>query len=720
MRKRTIYFLIPALLIGLLSFSVFKNEANPEKEKVLKELIFKGLMDKAHFNSIKINDDLSEKAFKQYLEKLDPGKRFLTKKDVEELNQFKLSIDDDISGKYVNLVPVSIRIWNERLAEAKTYCNAILDKEFDFTKNETAELNSDDWEYANNKTQLKERWRKYLKYQSIVRYHNKLENQEKKAKEAKEKGEEFKVKSDKDLETEVRKEVLRNFNNLFDRLEKQDEEDKFSDYVNSILAVYGPHTEYYLPYDKEEFDIQMSGRLEGIGAQLTQMDGNIKVTRIVIGSASWKQGELKEEDVILKVAQGEDEPVSVEGMPLKDAVSMIRGKKGTEVRLSIKKPDGRLLVVPIIRDVVILEESYAKSAVIKDDESGLKIGYILLPSFYADFQRSGGPSSAKDVKKELEKLKKENVDGIVLDLRSNGGGSLRDAVEMSGLFIEKGPIVQVRSKIAEPIVYEDKNSSITWDGPLVVMVNKISASASEILAAAMQDYGRAIIVGSSTTFGKGTVQQFFEMDNYLPQAYSQIKPLGSVKLTVQKFYRITGKSTQWKGVEPDVILPDVYNYLDIGERSLKYALPWDEIGAKDYDQWQSESDLKLLAKNSQIRLEKNEIFQLIEENAKRMKTQQDKKSQTLNFDAFTIEQEQLDAEAKKFKNLKKVHENLSIYGEVAKGGDSADSVKVARMEKWHKEIKEDVYLYEAIQVLEDHVKNISIASGNNKAKHIKD
>ena len=359
-------------------------------------------------------------------------------------------------------------------------------------------------------------------------------------------------------------------------MDKIDESDWLSIYLNSITTIYDPHTAYFPPQDKENFDIAMSGQLEGIGARLTSKGGFIVVAEIVPGSACWRQGQLKVGDKILKVGQGDEEPIDITDMRTDHAVKYIRGKKGTEVRLTVKQVDGSVITIPIIRDIVILEETYTKSAVIDNK------GYINLPKFYADFSGNGGRDCSDDVKNEILKLKEEGVEGIILDLRNNGGGSLQDVVEMAGLFIKEGPIVQVKAKVGKPRVYSDTDESVYYDGPLVVMVNTYSASASEILAAAMQDYGRAVIVGGSpTTFGKGTVQRAFDLDGFVSEAYDEIKPLGALKLTLQKFYRIDGGTTQLKGVTPDIILPDTWSYLNVGEKDQEFPIPWDEIGSPE-------------------------------------------------------------------------------------------------------------------------------------------
>jgi carboxyl-terminal processing protease len=715
MKKQLFSTIIPIfLLIGFVSFSIINAEnTSPSKEKLLREIIFQSLINQAHYNVLPLNDEFSGKAYDLYIKRFDSGKRFFIQEDLDRLGVHRLMIDDELKGQANPLFDLAQEIWNVRIKEAKGYCEEILSKPFDFSVDEKIELDSDKRKFASTKEQLREEWRKYLKYQALVRYHTKISAQEKQRENAAKNGSEFKEKTIMEMEEEVRKEVLKNFHNLFDRLEKTSREEQLADYFNAILNVYCPHTEFYPPYDKENFDIQMSGRLEGIGASLSQIDGEIKVMSIVPGSASWKQGELKEEDVILKVAQGEAEPVSVVNMPLKDAIALIRGKRGTEVRLTVRKPNGRLVVIPIVRDVVIIEESYAKAAIIHDETTRHKTGYILLPSFYADFSGKGGRSSAEDVKSLVLQLKAQNVQSIILDLRSNGGGSLQDAIDMSGLFIKDGPIVQVRSRKGEPVVLEDKNPDIAWDGPLAIMINEYSASASEILAAAMQDYGRAIIVGSKTSFGKGTVQRFFDLDYYTPNSMAHLRPMGSVKMTIQKFYRITGKSTQWKGVSADIILPDIYENLEIGESSMDYALPWDEIKPKTFKAWQSNMDLEALAKSSTKRVKNDEVFSNIRDNAARVKKQRETTLQTLEFSRFKAQQEQLDKESEKFKKAYKSYDHLVISQlKEPAATPELESIKSESTQKWHSEIRENPYIYETMAILNDFIKQNSVAVTN--------
>ncbi|HEY0029208.1 MAG TPA: S41 family peptidase, partial [Bacteroidia bacterium] len=543
-KSKKLLFLIPAAALAFISATYIVQS---DKEEAIDQILMQSL-NSVHYSPMEVNNDFSKKVFKLYMERLDYNKKFLIQSDVDELKKMEEQIDEDINKGSFTFFDKSFDIINKRVEEAKVYYTDILAKPFDFTNDENLQLDAEKTAYAKDKNGLKEEWRKSLKYQTLARMVEMMDNQEK----AKEKSDTVKLKSRTELEADARKKILKSNDDYFKRLKEFDRNDRIAIYFNSIAGVYDPHTEFFAPKDKANFDIGMSGQLEGIGAQLQEKDGYIKVSNIVPGSASYKQGQLKAGDLILKVAQGAGEPVDVVDMRMDDAVLLIRGKKGTEVRLTVKKPDGNIIVIPIIRDIVVLEDSYAQSVIIKGKKN---IGYIKLPSFYADFSGKGGRSCAKDIKKELEKLKAEHVDGIILDLRYNGGGSLPDVVDMAGLFIDKGPVCQVKQKAALAQVLEDRDAGVVYDGPLTVMVNSNSASASEIMAAAIQDYHRGVIVGTSpSSFGKGTVQRFFNLDDYLPPAYANLKPLGEVKITTQKFYRINGGATQLKGVVPDIVL----------------------------------------------------------------------------------------------------------------------------------------------------------------------
>lgn len=510
-----------------------------------------------------------------------------------------------------------------------------------------------------------------------------------------------KIKTYEELEKLSRKEVLKTFEDWLTRVKMRDRSDLLNMYFNTIASAYDPHSSYMAPKDKKNFDIQMTGQLEGIGATLTQPNAYIKIVKIVPGSPCYKQGELEVNDLILKVAQGDKEPVNVVDMKMDDAIQMIRGKKGTEVRLTVKKMDGTIKVIPIIRDVIVLEETFAKSAIIKKGGKNKKVGYINLPRFYANFSDRNGRTCAVDVEKEVKKLNKENIDKLIIDLRNNGGGSLQDVVKIVGLFIKKGPVVQVKSRIGSPYVLKDENANILYDGQLIIMINEFSASASEILAAAIQDYGRGIIVGSKHTFGKGTVQRFVSIDQII-RGYEELKPFGNLKLTIQKFYRINGGATQLKGVSSDIVLPDGYSQMDIGEKELDYPLEWDEILPASYTKTNSISNLKEIEINSQKRVKSDTSFMLINKYAGWLKATRDEEIETLNLEKYRAKEKERKNKTKRFSNMSKIKYNLQFS--VLKADSVkiySDTIKQNRMESWHKELEKDIYINEVFNIAQE-------------------
>lgn len=692
LKNKKLLFLIPAVALAFFSYTTIQQS---DKEEAIDQLLMQSISN-SHYQPKEINDDFAEKVFNLYIQRLDYNKKFLIQEDIDDLKKLKPTIIEDVNNGHFVFFNRSYELIGKRIDESKEYYTEILKKPFDFTTDETLELDVEKLSFEKSKTELKESWRKSLKYQTLAKIVEMKESQEK----AKEKSDTVKIKTFEELEITARKKVLKSNDDWFKRLKKLDRNDRIAVYFNSITGIYDPHTEYYAPKDKANFDISMSGQLEGIGAQLQEKEGYIKVTNIVPGSASWRQGQLKEGDIIVKVAQGEAEPVDITDMQLDDAVQLIRGKKGTEVRLTVKKPDGNTVVIPIIRDIVVMEEAFAKSVILK---KGKNIGYIKLPSFYADFNGRGGHSCSRDVKIEIEKLKAEKVEGIILDLRNNGGGSLADVIDIAGLFIDKGPIVQVKSRSGIPSVMDDKDPSVLYDGPLTIMVNANSASASEIMAAAIQDYKRGIIVGTSlSTFGKGTVQRFFDLDDYLPSQYDTIKPLGQVKVTTQKFYRINGDATQIKGVTPDIILPDPYYLLDQGEKEQDYPIAWDEIPASTYQVQQPRYALEKIKANSAKRLKGNSSFILLEEAAKRLKRQKDSTLVSLNYDKYVIEKKNSEAEAKKMEALDKEISGMEITALKTKiPVIEGDTLKASKEKEWFKSMKKDLYLYETMNIMNE-------------------
>ena len=485
---------------------------------------------------------------------------------------------------------------------------------------------------------------------------------------------------------------------FFDFVGDLERKDWFVQYINTIVDEFDPHTFYFAPEEKEKFDTSMSGKFEGIGARLQKKPEGAKIVEIISGGPVWRDQRLEVGDEIIKVGQNGEEPINIVGMRLDDAIKLIKGAQGTVVDLTVRKVDGSLDVVSLTRDVVELEESYAKSAnIIKGQE---KFGIINLPKFYVDFNDYSERNAATDVAKEVERLKEEGMEGLILDLRDNGGGSLKTVVEMAGLFIKDGPIVQVRSKDKGKDVYDDKDERIQWDGPLVILVNELSASASEILAAAMQDYKRAIVIGSKQTFGKGTVQNVIPLNNMLRS--NEHGDLGAIKITTQKFYRINGGSTQLEGVKSDIIVPDRYSYIDLGERDQSNPLGWDKITPADYKAWDGYIDYEKTIADSKKRMANSPQIKLIEENAKWLKAEQDETEISLNYDTYKEEKDKDKEQSDYFKKLTDYDSQLTFqslgYEEQL---FTKDSVLREKRNRWHKNLAKDVYVEEAVNVLED-------------------
>ncbi|MCF8369506.1 MAG: carboxy terminal-processing peptidase [Bacteroidales bacterium] len=692
---------LSALAILLLSVSLWVLASRSNEDDLRRDLLMKVVsfaVNSGHYDPGDINDNFSEKAWELYIDRIDYAKRFLLQEDVDKLAKFKHDIDDAVNEVNFDFFDLSIEILDKRTNETEGYFKEILAKPFDFEKEEFYEFDPDKREFAKSKKELKERWRLSLKYETMNRIFDMTEDQEKAA----EKSDTVTIKTFAEIEKDAREKILKRYDDWYHRIRKLNEDDRLSTYVNAIVNVFDPHTEYFPPRDKENFDIRFSGQLEGIGAQLTQKNAYVEVSRVIPGSPSWKQGELEVGDFILKVAQDGEDPVDIVDMRLNDAVQLIRGKKGTKVILSIKKLDGTLKDISIIRDVVVLEETYAKSAIIKDDNNGMNYGYIKLPSFYVDFSKINGKNCFDDVKAELEKLKAENIEGLIFDLRDNGGGSLEDVVKIAGLFIEEGPVVQSMGRKGASRIYRDEDPQVQYDGPMVVMVNGISASASEIFAAAMQDYNRAIIIGGNSTFGKGTVQNFTELDRMVPKKPRDMQDLGSLKMTIQKFYRINGGSTQLKGVTPDIIFPDYYNYMDFGEKDMDNPLPWTEIKSLTWNPWNAGYDEDYIIDISQKRIQSDTLLQLVEENGKRLKDIRENTSFTLVYDDYELLMKQREEEGKRFDRIGKDSLNISIdLLATDKASMVSDTSKKARSEAWLSGLTKDVYLLGSVNVLKD-------------------
>ncbi len=731
MKFRGFVLFVFVALIGLVAAYYPPKVDNAQKEAILIQTILDGLK-QLHYNPVELDDEFSSKLHNIYLERLDGGKRWLTQNDIDQLDQYKDLLDNEANQGTYDFLTLSIDLKQKGIEKTEKFFQEILATPMDFTTNEIVEMDGEKKSYAKNDAELKAYWEKSLKYDVLSRLVEKIETQEKKIAEEKDKlegkvastvdavitgsdsetedkeEEEFIIKTEAELEQESREAVLKVYSDWYSRLAKKKRKDHLSDYLKAFSNVFDPHTEYFLPVDKENFDMSMSGRLEGIGARLQEtIEEGAKVVSIVPGGPAWQGKVLEVNDLIQKVAQDKDgEWVDVTGWTINDVVQKIRGKKGTKVRLTLKKVDGAIVETIITRDEIIMDEGFAKSSILDIPDAVDNIGYIHLPRFYADFRKSDGRQCAVDVEKEIAKLKEENVNGIILDLRNNGGGSLRDVVDMSGLFIEQGPIVQVKSREAAAEVLSDRDASVQYDGPLIVMVNSFSASASEILAAALQDYDRAVIVGSDATFGKATVQRFFNLDRAI-RGHSEIKPLGEIKLTMQKFYRIDGSSNQLKGVQPDIVFPEIYDQIKTGEQEYETAMTWSEIESVPHSQSvYHPTSMSSLKAASTSRIAQNTTFQKVKENATRLKTQRDKTTYSLNMDEYRAFKKKQKAEADKYKDLfDEAIPGMNVRSlDADKDYINEDESRKARFDDFLEGLTKDAYLEETLYIMKDMIK----------------
>jgi carboxyl-terminal processing protease len=686
--------------------SILGSIMNPKprytREMVLGNIL-KGALENMHFTGKEIDNNLSKEAFKVYLERLDYGKQFLLESDVKKLEKFRDRFDDMIVEGNLEILDVSSELMNKRIGQIEKNVETILSKPMDYNKKDAIETDSKKRTFAKTEKDLFGHWDRLMKFEVLNRIVDKKEEQN--GLMTDEKGNKKKPLSDKkltdvEIEKDAREKTLKSYKKFFSRLVNEKRSDKLDKFYNSITKVFDPHTNYLVPEEKEDFDIDMSGKLEGIGAILREDNSYIKVERIVPGSASWKTKEVEAEDIILKVGQGKDEPVDVVDMSLRDAVKMIRGKKGSEVRLTIKKPNGLIKVVPIIRDVVEIDESYVKGTVLELTPIKKKIGYITIPKFYRDFNDRAGRNVTDDTRREIERLNREGVEGLIVDLRNNGGGALEDARMISGLFIEKGPIVQVKANQGTPDILADSDSKIDFQKPVIVLINRFAASASEILAAALQDYNRAVIVGGEFTHGKGTVQAVVDLDGYISPMAKSYSPLGALKITIQKFYRVNGSSTQFKGVTPDIVLPDQFSHLESGEKFLDYAIPWSDVRAVKYDKWKAKYDLKQLRLASQQRVKKNEKFNHLISSIDWYKNQKEKTKRSLVATDFERERKILREKADVFK---KEEENKDLLVRDL-SPNARDKAQLEKFEDFAKTLKKDAVIEESLMIINDMLK----------------
>lgn len=705
MKKPSLFakaFLSISLLTILVSATPLNDDPPSKNETILRYV--GAMLEQGHYSPKKIDDTFSKEIFSEFLKRLDPSKRILLEKDVAKLRKYETTIDDEIHGSPLAFFAAADEIYKNRIVEAEEIYKNYIEKPFEFTKDDVLELDADKVDFASNDSERKERWRKYLKWQTLDRYLDAQETQEKN-KDKKD----FVVKSDQELEKEARAKVKKAMDKYFDRLRnKFDENQRFAMLVNTITNEMDPHTDFFPPVEKRSFDERLSGRFFGIGALLQQEDDKIKIKSVTTGGPAWKSGEIQANDFIVKVAQATGEAEDITGYTTDDAVKLIRGAEGTEVKITVQKPDGTLKTVSMIRAELKLDETFARSVIINSGKH--KIGLIDLPAFYADFQRPQAARCSQDVAKEVARLKAEGVEGIILDIRDNGGGSLQEVVNMVGLFIKTGPVVQIRDRAGRPSQMGDNDPSVLYDGPLVVMVNERSASASEIFASAIQDYKRGVVVGSSSTFGKGTVQRAFPVGGN--GNGSGAGDLGAVHLTLQKYYRVDGGATQLKGVESDIVLPGLYEAYKVREKDSPNALVWDEMPKASYQTWTYAPDLVALQQKSSERLTTNDVFKQIKDNTNILADNR-KTARSLEIQKYKAQQKEVRDISTKVRNLTQLKEDLSVANLSSDlEAINSDSLKKDRNDFWVKYLKKDVYLGETLNIMNDVIQQKGMALKN--------
>ena len=671
---------IVAIILFGFSFSEEKF-SDPNKEKLLIEVV-KYVVEKGHYSTLDINDDISEKIYNTYLEQLDAQKRFFLQSDIRQFEKYKFKLDDQIKNQDLTFFNLVYDTSRKRINEVKNYYKEIMNNSFDFSSNEDINLDFENKSYARNINEIKNRWRKQLKYSTLDIISLKL-------------GDSIKVIDNK-TRNESMTLIKKNTDDFFDYVEEMDRDDWFANYINAFLNQLDPHTVYFNPEDKDRFDTNISGKFDGIGARLQKTEGTVKIVDIIVGGPIWKDKLLDVGDIILKVAQENQDPVNIIGMKLDDAIKLIKGPADSFVTLTVKKISGEIKDVLIKRGVVELEELYAKSTLINKGDKNY--GYISLPKFYIDFSDRKSRNSANDVKNEIIKLKNNGISGLILDLRNNGGGALQTVVDMTGLFIERGPIVQVKSTGNRKQILYDKDPQVVWDGPLVILMNKMSASASEILAGALQDYNRAVIIGNEKSFGKGTVQNVIDLNRFISNSSYD---LGALKITTDKFYRINGESVQLEGVKSDIVIPDSYKYIFNGEKDEKNPLQWDKITPANFDKWAKRDYLNKISSENQSRIDNDDYYSLINDRAQWLKDQQSNKTISLNFNSYNSFLTKQREKNKRFESLNKYENTLNFkLLKTEKQYIMSNKELLSSRNRWHRNLTKDLYLEEGVKALE--------------------
>lgn len=655
-----------------------------------------------HYSPKPINDAYSQDVYDKYFESVDASKRYFLQSDMDEFKKHYTKLDDYLNQGNLVFYKLTIDRLYQRVDEIDKMTQDILSKPINLDENDELILEPKKRSNPVDAKQQREEWKKYIKYnilQEIETMTSKEEAQKKKkdsvvnnklpdtikyAPLSMEKKREKATAEVKDLITDS-----------FRRFKKRKKMDWFTVYMNAYTEVFDPHTNYFSPKNKEEFDMQFTGKVIGIGALIQEKKGYLYLGELTIGAPAWKSKQLTAGDKILKVkSKPKEEAVNVVGMLSDEAVRLIRGEKGTPVTLTVEKKDKTIKEVTMIREEVAIEDTFARSITV-NSKNGKKYGFIYLPSFNVDFEDPKGRNASDDIKAELIKLKKENIEGIILDLRSNGGGSLTEVGDIMGLFMNAGPYVQVKDSRGKIQVLSNKMNEPIWSGPLVVMQNELSASASEILAGAFQDYGRAAVIGSPNSFGKGTVQTFVELNRFL----NTNDDFGALKLTIQKFYRVSGESTQRKGVEADLKMKDFFSYAEVGERFDQFALPWDKIETTSYKKLTGLNIPQLQAELDK-QLQDNNNYKMLLESAEWKEALDKEESITLNQTKFNELMKARKAQIEKFKGLDKFNNGLKFTLHT----DEAERIKkdeafAKKTENWRKNLERDFYLEETVDVL---------------------
>lgn len=693
------------LLIPLTSLMFCFNSPKNDDEKMQTIMVsVKNTLSYLHYSPKAINDAYSKDVYKQYFEMIDPGKRYFLQSDMDEFSKHETKLDDYLNIGDLTFYKLTTDRLFQRVDEIDKLTQDIFSKPINLDEDETLVLENKLKKAPVSKQDQYNEWKKFIKY-NILQEIESLNSKEQAQKEKKDSVQKYKLQDTIKLQiltpeqkkVKATDEVKDLVKDTFTRFKKRNKMNWFTVYMNAYTEVFDPHTNYYSPKDKEEFDMTFTGKVIGIGAIIQEKKGYLYLGALTIGAPAWKSKQLTEGDKILKVkSKPKDDAVNVVGMLSEEAVRYIRGEKGTPVTLTVQKKDGTIKEVTMIREEVAIEDTFARSIVV-NSPNGKKYGFINLPSFNADFEDAKGRNASDDIKNEIIKLKAQNIDGIVLDLRNNGGGSLTEVGDIMGLFMNAGPYVQVKDGNGKIQTLKNKQETPIWTGPLVIMQNELSASASEILAGAMQDTGRAMIIGSPQSFGKGTVQTFVDLNRFL----NTEDDFGSLKLTIQKFYRITGESTQRKGIVSDIQMKDFFTYAEIGERYDDYALAWDKIPSTTFQKL-NYFDVKVLEKASNDRMAKNTNYQLLLESAQWREKLDKEETITLNINKFNELMKQRKAQIEKFKALTKFENGLqfTLYPSELEREKKDEAFK-KKSDMWIKNLKKDPYLQEAMNIIGD-------------------